>query len=1195
MPTVHLAYMTVSLRVMSAGDGYQYLLRTVAAGDGDRSLSTPLTRYYTEEGTPPGSWMGSGLPYLGTGELAEGGQVSEAQLQLLVGMGRDPITGEALGEAYRQYASVQERVDKRVAGLDPELGPVSRAQQVAAIEAEDAERGTRRAVAGYDLTFSVPKSLSALWGVADAGTQSLIADAHHQAVAEVIAFLERDTEMTRVGAAGPEGAVAHVDVAGVLATAFDHHDSRRADPQLHTHVVVSNKVLTVQDQKWRTLAGRPVHASVVALSELYNATLADRITGTFGIEWEARERGRDRNPAWELAPVPEELVTEFSSRTRQIEEEKTRLIDAYVEKHGREPSATTVVKLRAQATLATRPEKQAHSLADLTSEWRNRASALLGEDATGWARTITAIGEPAALLRADDVPLDTIADLGRSVVAMAGEKRSTWRRWNLHAETSRQLMGVRFASAEDREAITAMVTDAAENASLRLTPPELASSPLLFRRPDGSSRFRHSGAVLYSTEELLAAEDRLLDRSHTTTGPTVDLATVERITSRPDMEGRRLGADQAEALQRICVSGRVVDVLVGPAGAGKTTTMSALKRSWEKQHGRGSVVGLAPSENAAQVLGEELGIETDNTARWWQMHLFQGRTFERGQLVILDEASLAGTGSLDRITGLAEQAGAKVLLVGDWSQLQAVDAGGAFGMLVHDRDDAPELTDVHRFSARWEKTNSLSLRHGRTSAIDTLIEHQRVRGGDLEEMVDAAYAAWRHDTQSGRASILLAESRETVTQLNERARADLIMEGAITPGREVDLHDGTAASPGDRVITRENNRRLRSKNGRAWVRNGDRWTITAVGEDGSITVRPEGRRFGGSMVLPAAYVAEQVELGYAITGHRAQGVTVDTSHVVTTATTTRENFYVAMTRGRHGNFAYVATDTTDDAHVAPHPSDNPDATARSVLYGVLQHVGAELSAHETITAEQERWGSIGQLAAEYETIAQAGQHDRWATLLEVSGLTEGQVDVVLGSDAYGALSAELRRAEANHHDLDELFPRLVRARGFSDADDIASVLHHRLTRATARPAGSGRTRQAPRLIAGLIPYASGVTDPEMHRTLVERQDLIERRAVAVFDRDTNEGAPWTATLGTKPVDARTAQRWRRAGQVVAAYRDRYQITDDQPLGAGGGSDAQKIDAARAAAALNRAKQLSQQAPDTEQPDLTVEARQGRTL
>ncbi|WP_396290676.1 MobF family relaxase [Curtobacterium sp. KT1] len=1187
--------MTVSMRVMSAGDGYEYLLRTVAAGDGDRSLSTPLTRYYTEEGTPPGFWMGSGLPFLGGGELAEGGQVSEAQLQLLVGMGRDPITGEPLGEAYRQYASVKERVDKRVAALDPELGPVSRAQQVAAIEAEEAEHGTRRAVAGYDLTFSVPKSLSALWGVADAGTQSLIADAHHQAVAEVVAFLEREVATTRVGAAGPEGAVTHVDVAGVLATAFDHYDSRSSDPQLHTHVVVSNKVLTVQDQKWRTLAGRPVHASVVALSELYNATLADRITGTFGIEWEARARGRDRNPAWELAPVPEELIEEFSSRTRQIEHEKTRLIDAYREKHGREPSAKIVLRLRAQATLATRPEKQVHSLADLTADWRHRADTVLGEDVTGWARTLATTGETTALLRADDVPLDTVADLGRSVVAVVGEKRSTWRRWNLHAEASRQLMGVRFASTEDREAITGMVTDAAEQASLRLTPPELASSPLLFRRPDGSSRFRHPSAALYSTEELLAAEDRLLDRSHATTGPTVDLAAVEKITSSPDPEGRRLGADQAEALQRICVSGRVVDVLVGPAGAGKTTAMSALKRAWEKQHGRGSVIGLAPSENAAQVLGEELGITADNTARWWQMHLFQGRTFAKDQLVILDEASLAGTGSLDRITGLADHAGAKVLLVGDWSQLQAVDAGGSFGLLVHDRDDAPELVDVHRFAQQWEKTNSLNLRHGRTNAINILIEHGRVRGGEQDAMVDAAYTAWRADVQNGRASILVAEARETVTQLNERARADLILDGTITPGREVTLHDGTSASRGDRVITRDNNRRLRSKNGKAWVRNGDRWTVTAVGEDGSITVRPEGRRFGGAMVLPASYVAEHVELGYSITGHRAQGVTVDTAHTVVTATTTRENFYVAMTRGRHGNFAYVATDPADDAHIAPHPSDNPDSTARTVLYGVLQHVGAELSAHETITAEQERWSSIAQLAAEYDTIAQAGQHDRWATLLETSGLTEDQVDMVLGSDAYGALSAELRRAEANHHDLDVLMPRLVRARGFDDADDIASVLHHRVARATARPAGSGRVRQAPRLIVGLIPYASGVSDPEMHHALTERQELIERRAAAVLDRDLDEGEPWTGALGKQPTDARTAQRWRRYGQVVAAYRDRYQITDDQPLGTVSGSDAQKIDAARADAALHRAKQLSQQTPDTEQPDLTMEVRQGRTL
>src|SRR5699024_5702879 len=163
---------------------------------------------------------------------------------------------------------------------------------------------------------------------------SLIADAHYQAVAEVLAFFEQEIATTRTGAAGPEGAVAHVDVAGVLATAFDHYDSRAGDPQLHTHVVVCNKVLTVQGKTWRTLAGRPGHASVVAVSELYNAILPDRITSTLGIEWEARERGRNRNPAWEIAPVTDDLIGEFSSRSREIEDATTRLIDASTDRHG---------------------------------------------------------------------------------------------------------------------------------------------------------------------------------------------------------------------------------------------------------------------------------------------------------------------------------------------------------------------------------------------------------------------------------------------------------------------------------------------------------------------------------------------------------------------------------------------------------------------------------------------------------------------------------------------------------------------------------------------------------------------------------------------------------------------------------------------------------------------------------------------
>ena len=129
--------MTVSMRVMSAGDGYKYLLKSVAAGDGDRSLLTPLTRYYAEAGNPPGFWLGSGIAGFGTGELAAGSVASETQLQLLVGMGRDPLTGEPLGRAYQQFASVAERVEERTKKLSPSLDPSYRAELVSQIEADE--------------------------------------------------------------------------------------------------------------------------------------------------------------------------------------------------------------------------------------------------------------------------------------------------------------------------------------------------------------------------------------------------------------------------------------------------------------------------------------------------------------------------------------------------------------------------------------------------------------------------------------------------------------------------------------------------------------------------------------------------------------------------------------------------------------------------------------------------------------------------------------------------------------------------------------------------------------------------------------------------------------------------------------------------------------------------------------------------
>ncbi|HTU31488.1 MAG TPA: MobF family relaxase [Solirubrobacteraceae bacterium] len=299
------------MRVMSAGDGYKYLLQSVAAGDGHRSLTQPLISYYAEKGTPPGYWLGTGIHGLGTPDqqIEPGGTVTEDQLRRLLGQGRDPISDEPLGLPYFRHKTVEERISERVEHLDPDLSTDECSAAVERIEGEEREHGTRRTVAGYDYTFSVPKSVSALWAVADAAVQARIVEAHHQAVADVVALMERDVAATRVGHAG----VAQVATLGLIATAYDHYDSRADDPQLHTHVVIANKVQG-EDGKWRSLDGRPMHQAVVAISEHYNAVLADRMTRALGVGWEQRERGRDRNPAWEIVRVPDELIAEFCPR-----------------------------------------------------------------------------------------------------------------------------------------------------------------------------------------------------------------------------------------------------------------------------------------------------------------------------------------------------------------------------------------------------------------------------------------------------------------------------------------------------------------------------------------------------------------------------------------------------------------------------------------------------------------------------------------------------------------------------------------------------------------------------------------------------------------------------------------------------------------------------------------------------------------
>ena len=269
------------------------------------------------------------------------------------------------------------------------------------------------------------------------------------------------------------------------------------------------------------------------------------------------------------------------------------------------------------------------------------------------------------------------------------------------------------------------------------------------------------------------------------------------------------------------------------------------------------------------------------------------------------------------------------------------------------------------------------------------------------------------------------------------------------------------------------------------------------------------------MVLPADYVREHVELAYASTAHRAQGRSVDTAHAMVSPTTTREVLYVSATRGREPNRLYV------DTHYDPDPQTSHDGTAepvtaRQVLAGVLRNEGADVAAHEMIRRQQHEAEGMERLSAEYLTLATLAQAERWDALLVRSGLTDAELEAVRASEAHGPLLASLREAEARGLDVEAAFPQLVARRSLADAADVAAVLHGRVDR-WAQAAG-GRRRIAGNLIAGLIPRAQGVTDPEMAEALAERDAGHASASPHRWPHQAIEaGAGWVQRLGSLPV------------------------------------------------------------------------------
>ncbi|MFN2517416.1 MAG: AAA family ATPase, partial [Jatrophihabitantaceae bacterium] len=716
----------------------------------------------------------------------------------------------------------------------------------------------------------------------------------------------------------------------------------------------------------------------VALSELHEGVLQDLLTNRLGYGWDERTRAHSRVPRWDIAGVPDALIHDFSRRSSDIETAMNGLVTDFATAHGRQPSRVEMLRLREQATLQTRPDKQQHTLLEQTEQWRTRAQPHLPDtpnapDEAGGAWWSDGLRDRGVLppLHAATIDAAMLEEVAAVALHTVGSKRATFSPANVLAEVHRQLHGARFATPADRLTVADSTTGLALDQAVLLTPSD-----------------RPGGARIYTTRQILDAESRLLDAARDTGGPALPPDEVrETLATDRGADGAAqpaLSDEQAAAVHAIASSGRTLDLLVGPAGAGKTTTLTALRTAWQDGYGPGSVIGLAPSAAAAQVLADQLGIPTDNTAKWLHETARQDERLDRmtalinrieastsspstargrqfytqlgevysdyerwmirpGQLLIIDEASLAGTLALDQIVAHARDADAKVLLVGDWAQLGAIEAGGAFAMLTADRPDTPELNEVHRFAHQWERDATTKLRVGDPAVIDTYAAQDRIRSGDRDTMLDSVYSAWREDVDRGLESVMIAADRDSVAELNQRAQTDRIVAGEVSEA-QVPIADGTAGV-GDSVVTRRNDRTLRTPGG--WVLNGDTWTITGLRGDGSMTVRNDAVE----VVIPQQYVRNHVELRYATTAYRVQGRTVDTAHALITASDTREVLYVAATRGRVSNTLYIDSEGGGDDETNHEPAT--DRAAHDVLQKVLDRSGADTSAHATYEQEAE--------------------------------------------------------------------------------------------------------------------------------------------------------------------------------------------------------------------------------------------------
>ena len=923
------------------------------------------------------------------------------------------------------------------------------------------------AIAGFDLVFTPSKSVSIAWGLGDKELRKNIEAAHEHAIQDVVRHLESNVVMTRRGHNG----IRQIDTkSGIIGTKFRHYDSRAGDPNLHDHVVIANRV-EGEDDKWSSIDGRVLYQYGVECSELYNSRVQQYVTEKTGLQFEPRMQ--NGKPIHEIVGISDETIRAFSSRRGDISAELDKVKEKFVADNGYGPSEKQLIKLAQQATLATRPAKsEARSLEDLHTEWVAAAHALsehgvhvpvdhqLAESLKTASLNYEQNVLQGARQEAYSTPLEAHTD---AVLSRLEEARSTWRRTHINAETTRYVRELGLNETQDKGLISSIRQSVIED-SLPLHIKDTRLTPREYLRKDGTSQYQRIASELFTSERVLAAENKILDAASRAVIPasTVDVFELAAQKRRAELaaQGHTLPAGQEAMAREFATSDRFLVVGIGAAGAGKTSSTRLAVDAIEASGNR--VIGMAPTAAAAAVMRSEMRINADTVDKIltdWQSGK-KSLDVRPGDVLLVDEAGMIATPKMEKILTLAQERGALVRALGDYRQLSAVGSGGALRLV--DREiGVVHLDELFRFKNPEEAAATLSLREpplvGTDKPFEWYKDNNRVVAGDTDAMIEDVFRKYSADVNAGKQSIMIASTNETVTRLNDLAQAHAIEHGQVSTGASaVVLHNSSRAHVGDTIVTRKNARRLIVNSGQDFVKNGDLWRVTDLHDDGRITAQHLAH--GGKVTLPAHYVEQSVELGYAATIHRAQGSTVDTAHALVDASTDRAGAYVALTRGRENNALYVAL---------------ADGEKRDdVLDRITGAYERDLTVHETVDQLRAEHRNLATLIAQHEDISElATQKVMEPYLMEgMSRATEhpvrdkdsGQIidhtpangvedaKAVLASPAWPALAHDMGEAYRNGVDPAALVERAYSHRPLEASDqgaetkDYAAVMQWRV-------------------------------------------------------------------------------------------------------------------------------------------------------